>query len=105
MFTVRFEIPITVLDESQAQRLLEAVNSGYAEQVLKNAVLYNIESGGGTGRDAERGRVPKKDLEPLTLIQGKSHKAAPAEQVVPQEDVSQRSRGVIGRRGFTRKGG
>lgn len=102
MLTLRVEVAITVQDEAQARQIMSAVNSGYAEHVLKSSILYGAEVGVAQA-PVEKTVKKKQSAEPLQLIQATSHgtvSTAP-KGAEPQE----RSRGIVGRRGLTRKGG
>lgn len=102
-FTITFELSVTVNDDEQAQKILDAVSSGLAETAIKDRVLFD-----GTGyipgsarptfASSAKAAEASKELKPVETHAGK--KQVPT----TPEPAPERTRGVLGNRRLGRTG-
>ena len=102
-YTIVVEVPITVLDDAQAEKIIEAVQSGLAEIAIKDRVLY-----GGTfmaPAPQQTFASEKKKSEASQALKPVAVRT-PKREVTTQIDTTpkERPRGVIGHKKMSRTG-
>ena len=114
--TLTVEISITVNDDTQAEKIMDAVSNGLAETAIKDRVLY-----GGMSpvpmQSVDAMQTQPINTSPTFTSPAKaaeaSKKLRPVEVRVPKGKVSvpepepkpERGRGILGRRQLSRTGG
>lgn len=106
-YVMVIEVQVTVNDDTQAEKIMDAVQSGLAETAIKDRVLY-----GGTTVT-----VPAATAQPTFASEKKKSEASKALKPVavhaPKSEVAtqaakapkERARGVMGRNKLSRVGG
>ena len=89
----RFEITITTNTQEEMDRIAEAIFNGYAENVLKERILWSqYAPQSAPSNSSSRAKAPRQELKRL------DSKVAPvAPTPAPEPVKTERSKGVMGR--------
>lgn len=101
-FEIIVEVPITVRDEEQATLIFAAVESGLAENAIKDRVLY-----GGVAPTAQQtfAKSAEKAAEASIELQPIARRSSKGVEVIAEVPKESRPRRLLGGRKFSRTGG
>ena len=111
-FEITVEITLTVKDDTQAEKIFDAVSSGLAETAIKDRVLYGGAQDSNFIATQQTVSRPSKPASTSSKSEEASKLLRPVEVKVPKGQITvtasarkpERSRGILGRKQINRTG-